>query len=184
MGEHGTVQAAGKARLGCDFSPGIVNFAVRRRQGFTLIEIAISVFILLLLLLLALPSVSGVMANRRLQRSLDAMNDMVRQAEERSVKERRPYVLEWQKSSIVLHPAQPQEGDEKAPVTTLALGKGSAYVLRLPAALEKGRFAEWTFWPSGTCEPANIQFKGPNGSWEVEYEPLSARPKVIRYVAR
>jgi prepilin-type N-terminal cleavage/methylation domain-containing protein len=157
---------------------------VRRRQGFTLIEIAISVFILLLLLLLALPSVSGVLANRRLQRSLDAMNDMVRQAEEHSVKERRPYVIEWQKSAIILRPAQEQEGDSAAPVTTLAVAKGYTYILSLPAALQKGRFADWTFWPSGVCEPANVQFKGPSGSWEVDYQPLSARPKVIRYAAR
>ena len=51
---------------------------MQRRAGFTLIEIAIAVFILMLLLLLAIPSVTGVLANRRLQSSLDAMNRIVR----------------------------------------------------------------------------------------------------------
>nr|MBA3650306.1 prepilin-type N-terminal cleavage/methylation domain-containing protein [Chthoniobacterales bacterium] len=61
---------------------------MQRRAGFTLIEIAIAVFILMLLLLLAIPSVTGVLANRRLQRSLDAINQLVRMAQERSVQER------------------------------------------------------------------------------------------------
>jgi len=44
---------------------------VLRFRAFTLIEIALSIFILLLLLLLAVPSLSGVIANRRLKQSLD-----------------------------------------------------------------------------------------------------------------
>jgi prepilin-type N-terminal cleavage/methylation domain-containing protein len=157
---------------------------VRRCHGFTLIEIVISVLILSLLLMLALPSVNGVIANRRLQRSLDAMNALVRQAQEQSVKERRTYVIEWQKRAVILRPQELQEGESEQPIATLALAKGHAYVLHLPAALEKGPFADWVFWSSGTCEPANVQFKGPDGSWEVNYAPLNARPQIIRYVAR
>jgi prepilin-type N-terminal cleavage/methylation domain-containing protein len=157
---------------------------MKRRQGFTLIEIAISVFILALLLLLALPSVSGVMADRRLKQSLDAMNKIVRMAQERSVQERRSYVIEWQKRAVVLHPGSPREGDPDAPTATLALEKGHAYILRLPAALEKGPFGQWTFWPSGACEPANVKFQGPPGSWEVNYSPLTARPQIVRYATK
>jgi prepilin-type N-terminal cleavage/methylation domain-containing protein len=157
---------------------------MQRGKGFTLIEIAISVFILALLLLLALPSVSGVLADRRLKRSLDAMNEIVRTAQEHSVQERRAYVLEWQKRAVVLHPEAPKEDDPATPTATLALAKGDAYVLRLPAALDKGPFAKWVFWPSGTCEPAMVRFKGPAGAWEVNYAPLSARPQIIRYATK
>jgi len=157
---------------------------MQRGKGFTLIEIAISVFILALLLLLALPSVSGVLADRRLKRSLDAMNDIVRMAQEHSVQERRAYVLEWQKRAVVLHPEAPKEDDPDTPTATLALAKGDAYILRLPAALEKGPFAKWVFWPSGTCEPAVVRFKGPEGAWEVNYAPLSARPQIVRYATK
>lgn len=155
-----------------------------RRAGFTLIEIAIAVFILLLILLLAIPSVSGVLANRRLQRSLDAMNEIVRLAQERSVIERRPYLIEWQKKTVIVRPESPVETDPETPVASLELDKGHAYVLRLPAALEKDPLAQWIFWPSGTCEPANIQFKGPAGAWEVNYSPLTARPEIVRYATR
>ncbi|MGI8890790.1 MAG: pilus assembly FimT family protein [Chthoniobacterales bacterium] len=152
-----------------------------RRAGFTLVELAISVFIVMILLLLAIPSLSGVLANRRLQRSLDAMNEMVRMAQERSVQERRPYLIEWQKNSVVLRPEASEAG---VALATLALAKGHAYVLRLPAALEKDPPAQWIFWPSGVCEPANVQFKGSEGLWEVNYTPLTARPQVVRYATK
>lgn len=157
---------------------------MQRRAGFTLIEIAIAVFILMLLLLLAIPSVTGVLADRRLQRSLDAMNQIVRMAQERSVQERRPYLIEWQRQSVILRPETIAEGDPDRPTATLVLDKGHAYILRLPAALEKDPLAQWIFWPSGACEPANVRFKGSDGSWEVNYAPLNARPEIVRYAAR
>src|SRR2546423_4732192 len=155
---------------------------MRRSPAFTLIEIAISVFILMLLLLLAIPSITGVMADRRLQRSLDAMNQIVREAQERSVHERQPYLIVWQKDSVLLRPEAVEKAD--APVATLTLDKGHAYLLRLPAALASNPLAQWIFWPSGTCEPANVSFKGPDGSWEVNYSPLTARPEIVRYAAK
>src|SRR5436309_964022 len=102
---------------------------MQRGKAFTLIEIAISVFILAIIMLIALPSVSGVLADRRLKRSLDALNEIVRRAQERSVQERRPYVLEWQKRAVVLHPEAPRADDPATPVATLELAKGHAYVL-------------------------------------------------------
>ena len=100
---------------------------MQRRAGFTLIEIAIAVFILMLLLLLAIPSVTGVLANRRLQSSLDAMNRIVRLAQEHSVQEHRSYLIEWQKKSVILRPESIAEGDPDVPTATLVLDKGQAY---------------------------------------------------------
>lgn len=157
---------------------------MQRRAGFTLLEIAISVMILIVITLIAVPSVRGVLADRRLQRSLDAMNEIVREAQERSVQEHRPYLIEWQKKSVILRPESLREGDADSPVAALALDKGHAFVLRLPSALEKDPLAQWIFWPSGTCEPANVQFKSPDGSWEVNYSPLTARPEIVRYAPR
>ncbi|CAN5604825.1 hypothetical protein BH20VER3_BH20VER3_01560 [soil metagenome] len=157
---------------------------MQRSAGFTLLELAIAVFIVMILLVLAIPSLTGVLANRRLQRSLDAMNEMVRTAQERSVQERRPYLIEWQKEAIILRPESIAEGESAGPRATLALAKGHAYVLRLPAALEKDPLAQWIFWPSGACEPANVQFKGSEGLWEANYAPLTARPQIVRYATK
>jgi Tfp pilus assembly protein FimT len=77
---------------------------VQRFRAFTLIEIALSIFILMLLLMLAVPSLSGVIASRRLKQSLDGFNTLVRQAQQRSVMERRPYLIVWSKGHVLLRP--------------------------------------------------------------------------------
>jgi prepilin-type N-terminal cleavage/methylation domain-containing protein len=156
----------------------------RNRQAFTLIELAIAVFILLLILMLGVPSLNGVMADKRLRRSLDDLNQLVREAQERSMAERRPYLIVWDGNQIVLRPEALAKGESEEPVSRLRLAKGDAYVLELPAALREEPPAEWIFWPSGTCEPATVKFKGPNGSWTANYSTLTARPELAFYAAR
>jgi prepilin-type N-terminal cleavage/methylation domain-containing protein len=156
----------------------------RNQNGFTLIEIAISVFILLLLLLLAVPSLTGVLADHRLRRSLDSMNNLVRTAQERSVADRRPYLIMWDKNRLVLRPEALGKGEDSAPTAVLQLQKGDAFLLKLPAALMADPPAEWIFWPTGTCEPATVSYKGVDGAWTANYSALTARPEVSRYAAK
>jgi type II secretory pathway pseudopilin PulG len=157
---------------------------VQRLRAFTLIEIALSIFILLLLLLLAVPSLTGVISNRRLKQSLDGFNQLVRQAQERSVTERRAYLIVWGKSSVLLRPEVLTKEEEDKPTAVLRLPKGSWIKISLPAALIGKPPAEWIFWPSGTCEPAIVQFKGPAGTWTADYSPLTGQPELTQYAAR
>jgi type II secretory pathway pseudopilin PulG len=157
---------------------------MRRREGFTLIEITISVFIMLMLLLLAVPSLSGVLADRRLRRSLDDFNNLVRTAQERSVNEHRPYLIVWGKDSLALRPEAAAKGEEDKPNVVFRLRRGDAYILTLPAALVKNPVAQWVFWPSGNCEPAVVGFKGVDGSWSANYSALSGRPEIKQYAVR
>jgi len=156
---------------------------MRRQHGFTLIEIAISVFILLLIVMVAVPSLTGVMADHRLRHSLDQFNNLVRQAQERSVNERRPYLLVWSHDLISLRPMGAKKGEAESDAT-LPLRKGDAFFLTLPAALVDVPPPQWVFWPSGNCEPAVISFKGVNGSWTANYSPLTARAELTAYAAR
>src|ERR1700681_4382825 len=153
---------------------------MRRQHGFTLIEIAISVFILLLIVMVAVPSLTGVMADRRLRHSLDQFNNLVRQAQERSVNERRPYLLVWSHNLISLRPMGAKKGDAESDAT-LPLRRGDVFFLTLPAALVDAPLPQWVFWPSGNCEPAVISFKGVNGSWTANYSPLTARAELTAY---
>lgn len=157
---------------------------MQRLRAFTLIEIALSIFILMLLLMLAVPSLSGVIANRRLKQSLDSFNQLVRQAQERSVTERRAYLIVWGKSSVVLKPEIFTKDEEEKATSVLRLPKGSWIKISLPAALIGKPPAEWIFWPSGTCEPARVQFRGPAGTWTADYSPLTAQPELTQYAAR
>ena len=157
---------------------------MHRFRAFTLIEIALSIFVLMLLLMLAVPSFSGVIASRRLKQSLDGFNNLVRQAHERSVTERRSYLIVWGKNSVVLRPEVFTEDEEDKPTAVLRLNKGTLLRLSLPAALAGKYPAEWIFWPSGNCEPATVQFKGPAGFWKANYSPLTAQAEVREYAAR
>jgi type II secretory pathway pseudopilin PulG len=156
----------------------------KNRQAFTLIEIAISVFILLMLMVIAVPSLSGVLANRRLQRSLDEFNGLVRVAQERSIEDHRPYLISWNKNQIVLRTESVAQDEDPSPTAVLKLQRGDAFVLGLPAALVENPPADWIFWPSGVCEPATVTYKGPAGTWTANYSSLTARPQLSHYAAK
>lgn len=157
---------------------------MRRTSAFTLIEVVISIFIILLLLGLAIPSLSGVLADKRLRRSLDSFNRLVYQAQEKSTGEHRPYLLVWTKQAIELRPEVSLNDDDPASVAQYEIAKGESLTLNLTAALTKDPPAEWIFWPSGTCEPAEIKFAGHDGSWTASYSPLTARAQLIAYAPR
>jgi type II secretory pathway pseudopilin PulG len=155
----------------------------RNERAFTMIEMAIAVFIMLLLMGLAIPSLNGVLKDRRLRRSLDDMNKLVRSAQERSVAERRPYLISWQKDQLILRPEAFARDEARQATTTLRLRKGDAYLLKLPLALIDDPPADWIFWSSGTCEPAIVSYKGVDGSWTAKYPTLTARAEVTQYAA-
>ena len=156
----------------------------RKVEAFTLVEIVMAVFILMLVLFLGVPSLDGVMADRRLRRSLDEMNRFVRMAQERAITERRAYLISWQKDHLILRPEAVMKDEEPEPVASLQLRRGDAYVLNLPAALAEDPPADWAFWPSGTCEPAVVSYKGVDGAWTAKYSPLSARAEIAHYATK
>lgn len=155
-----------------------------RSRGFTLFEIMISICILLVILGLAIPSLSGVIVDKRLRRSLDEFNKLVQQAHQRSVTEHRAYLIVWGEKSIVLRPEAFTTDEEPKAAAQLTLARGDSLTLALPSALTENPPAEWIFWPSGTCEPATVRFQSANGSWAANYSPLSAQGELITYAAR
>jgi prepilin-type N-terminal cleavage/methylation domain-containing protein len=157
---------------------------MQRRDGFTLVELAIAVVIMLVVLLLAVPSLTGVLADKRLRRSLDGVNKLVLQAQERSISERRPYLIVWRDKEFALRPEGFVQGEDRRPVATLGFQKGDSFTLSFPAALEEEPPSEWIFWPSGNCEPAIVTYRGANGAWKAKYSALTARPELISYVVR
>ena len=105
---------------------------MRRRNGFTLIEMVIAIVILMVILLLAVPSVTGVLADRRLRRSFDDMNRLVRQAQEFSIVERRPYLIVWRDKQFALRPEGFLKGESRSPIATVKFSKGESYTTLLP----------------------------------------------------
>ena len=144
----------------------------------------IAVAILVVVLSMAVPSLQGVIEDRKLRASLDQFNNLVRQAQERSVSERRPYLIVWGDQEVSLQPEAFAKDEETGPVATMTLERGSALTLTLPAALSLKPAAEWIFWPTGTCEPAVVEFTGRAGTWTGNYSPLTARPELTNYATR
>jgi type II secretory pathway pseudopilin PulG len=157
---------------------------VRRAHAFTLIEIVLAVFILMLVLLLAVPSLTGVLADKRLRQSLDHFNSLVNQAHEHSMTEHRPYLVVVEKSSIEVRPEVYTKDDDPNPIADLPLTGQDSIKLSFPAAMAKDPPPEWIFWPSGVCEPAIVQYTGRDGVWTVNYSALNARPEITKYAPR
>jgi prepilin-type N-terminal cleavage/methylation domain-containing protein len=159
-------------------------FQPRRRDGFTLIELGIAVGILVILMMLAVPSINGVLADRRLRRSLDGFNAIVREAQERSTAERRAYLITWYDGKVGLRPEALRKDEIPEPSEKLKLNKNEAFKVSFPAALVEETPPEWIFWPSGNCEPAVVSYRGKDGGWTASYSALTARAEVVAYVAK
>jgi type II secretory pathway pseudopilin PulG len=149
--------------------------AVMQTRGFTLLEIILAIFVAVLVLGVTIPSVRGVFAERALNRTFEKLDELVRDAQTRSVTERQPYVLEWVKGGIVLRPLMVDDGE----VAALKTEKKEAYSISFPAALQKKPAPRWTFWPTGTSEPAIVSYSGPLGEWSVQYDPLITRGEFV-----
>ena len=147
-------------------------------------EIILAVFILMLVLMLAVPSLSGVLADQRLRRSLNRFDELVSKAHEQSVAEHRPYLVVVGAKSVEVRPEVVTKEDDPAPIAELPLENRDSLTINFPASVIKEPPAEWIFWPSGVCEPAVIEYLGRNGSWTVTYSALSARPEITKYAPR
>ena len=160
----------------------LISF-VRTHGGFTLLEICLAVFIALLLVTLAVPSLSGLLAGQEAKRSFDNFDALAREAQSRSVTERRPYLLAWDKTGIDLRPAPGETMtpgretpiEEGAKPSRIDFAEKETYDLELPAALVKKPALEWIFWPSGTCEPATVTRHSAGGGWSAVYDGLTVR---------
>src|SRR5688572_1214332 len=157
---------------------------MRRNGGFTLLELAVAIFIMVIVLMLAVPSLNGVLADRRLRRSLDAFNGMVRQAQERSVTERRAYLIVFHDGKVGLKPESLMKDEESEPVAMFALARDESLKFAFPAAMMEDPPPEWIFWPSGNCEPAIVSYRGKDGGWTVNYSALTGRAEIVKYVAK
>src|SRR2546430_12454270 len=96
----------------CDFASNRVTSAVQRFRAFTLIEIALSIFILLLLLLLAVPSLTGVIASRRVKKNFDSFHQLLRPAQESSGTGSRSYFIVLGKKIGLLWPGVFSQGED------------------------------------------------------------------------
>jgi type II secretory pathway pseudopilin PulG len=146
----------------------------RATHAFTLLEIMLAVIVGVMVLSLAVPSISGLMEEKRVRASFDAFDAIVAEALNRSITDHRAQRIVWDKEKIVLLGGE-DAGKAENP-RELPIGEDEDYRVEFPAALVKNPRPEWTIWPTGTCEPVIVHYHGPRGDWRAEYDPLTVRP--------
>jgi type II secretory pathway pseudopilin PulG len=149
------------------------------RAAFTLIEITLAIAIALIVFAVAIPAISAIAGDDPLEESFRDFDKFVRQAQSRALAEHRDFLLIWQKDGITLEPRVPSAEDGEGEVDMYS-ANGAEITLERPAALEKKPSGEWPIWRSGACEPVRISYKRDGlGFWVAEYDPLTARSRLI-----
>lgn len=152
-----------------------------RQAGFTLLEICLALAIGVMIIALSVPSIAGLLAEKRLKQSFERLDRLASVARVRSVTEQRAYGLLWDRKGISLMPMEREAASEREkPVERLEFEEKESFQLRRTAALLKDPPSEWIFWRNGTCEPVQIAYKGSGGSWLVNYDPLTARGTFLK----
>jgi type II secretion system protein H len=172
-----------------------------RRSGFTLIEMMLALAIAVIITFMAMPSLRGLSAEKRLTESFDRFDALARKAQKYAVQQQRSWTILWEQQgkqvSITLRPdelatpsALPDGSGDTMPQTaadnqqdqseTISLGPEENYTIERPVALVPAAQApaQWTFWRSGTCEPAIIRYSGPAGTWVAQYHPLTGHGEI------
>ncbi|MGC3990371.1 MAG: hypothetical protein QM796_11960 [Chthoniobacteraceae bacterium] len=164
--------------------------------AFTLIEIMLAVCIGLLVVTIAVPSITGVFAEQQLHQSYDQFIDLAQTAQTRAMDEHQAYVIKWDDQTLTLEPAAaiseveatqggsvagtptptPTPTSSPTGITSISIQSGELYDVTFPAALESVDQKQWTFWPTGTCEPASITYKGAHGTWQADFDALTCAP--------
>ena len=143
--------------------------------AFTLLELCIAISIAVMIVIAAVPSVSGIIEEQHAKKLFTQFDDLARQAGTRAVTERRAYVLEWDETGVSMHPADEDAGQGED-AGRVDFGEKKTPELILPAALVKNPPAVWTFWPTGTCEPAKVVCHAEGAPWTATYDPLTEQP--------
>jgi len=129
-----------------------------------------------MILLAAAPSITGVIQERKARKLFEQFDDLAREAGKRAVIERRAYVLAWDDSGVTMLPKEPKNDAEAQGGQRVDFGERQAPELQLPAALTDAAPVVWTFWPTGTCEPATVICRIATAPWTATYNPLTEQP--------
>ena len=141
-----------------------------------------------LLMAVAVPALAGQLARQKLQGAFDRFDTLVGVARERSVKNGKPYVLVWRKGGVYLYSSDLSAEDRRKQGPTAsedftAPSAGTCSIVR-GSSLTAQPAPEWTFWPTGNCEPVTIRYEGPGGHWEAAYNGLSGEGTFTSFIAQ
>ncbi len=162
----------------------LVSDSMAKRAGFTLLELCLAFVIGLLIVTVALPSLGSLFAEQRLVRTFEKLDGLARTAQRLSMHDRKTYEMVWDRGTISLRVAGDRGADVNSSAAAITCAEDEGYEIDFPAALIADPPKRWTFWPTGTCEPANIAYHGSAGSWSARYDPLTVRGAFLASASR
>lgn len=161
--------------------------AIAPRNGFTLLEISLTVVIGLLMLSLAIPSLRGLFAEQRLRERMEMFEQFVGKAAALARSSRNEVRLRWEEGGVRIVQAAPLDEDLGAPSEGgdfFATAKDESLELVRTAARDAKPLMEWSFWKEGVREPAEVIYTGPGGSWALRFGALLPEPDVLSVQAK
>ncbi|MEY5025293.1 MAG: hypothetical protein RLZZ244_821 [Verrucomicrobiota bacterium] len=176
-------------RAVCEAVPRLVGAGGSGRRegerGFTLLELCMALMVALLMLAIAVPSVSGVLAERRLRDRMVEFEAVVRTAAQRARESGAEVRLQWLKGGLgfqsdqVAGPSGGRIGAEEKPVLVFEFEKDERFELKRVAARDKSPAPEWSFWPAGLREPVEVAYSGNKGWWVLRFGAVSPDPDLV-----
>lgn len=153
-------------------------------RGFTLVEICLSLVLIVLVLAIATPSLTGIFAERRLKESFETFNKFVLDVQHRSLNSHQTYRMHFDPENHRAMAFVATEFSKKVPGATepkleVNLDRAGKFTFVDSSAR---RVNEWTFWPTGNCEPRTVGFSATTGQWSAAYHPLTAQPVLTMIV--
>jgi Tfp pilus assembly protein FimT len=161
-----------------------------RESAFTLLEISLVVVIGFMMLSLATPSIRGLFAEQQLRDRMHQFEEFVYRAGVLARTTRAEVRLIWEKEGVRMVTESPQtdenllsSGDAASSIPAggelFALQKEEGLSLVRVAAWEREPLLEWSFWPAGVREPAEIYYSGPTGRWALRFRALVPDPEEL-----
>ena len=157
----------------------------RNRAAFTLLELMLAIAITIVVMLVAIPSVRGLVAERRLRDTFEKFDALARKAQLHAVTQQRTWALRIDEGGVAISADEPlpeehSGSEDNATPEQISSSKDESYTMLRPASLllPKDTPSKWTFWRSGTCEPAIVNYTGPDGTWAAQYNPLTGHGEI------
>ncbi|XHR27277.1 MAG: Tfp pilus assembly protein FimT/FimU [Chthoniobacteraceae bacterium] len=153
-----------------------------KKSGFTLLEVILALLIAVGIMAVSIPSITSALNGSRAQKAFEGLDAMVQEARNHSREEGRNYVIVWGRDRVIrMRPEAPANREESEGIQRRNITRNDQWTLHLPAALTpRGTEPDaiWTFWASGVCEPARVDYKGGEGVWSATYNPFTAQAEV------
>lgn len=165
----------------------VASMRLRHKSGFTLIELMVVILVSVLLLTLAVPSLDGLFREQALEAKLESMTKLVQRARWQAIEQEAPVrIIFTNKLVFILAELNAAENSRAASLqfgpSEVKLGEDESLVIEKRYQLEQTSSSDsWTFWPSGNCEPTTVSYEGPQGTWTLAFDPLSANHRIEKF---